>query len=170
MLSLGDLGWIQIANFVLTGLLSIAFAVGLRRVLHPGRAGTWGPVLLGVFGLGLILGGVFVTDPSLGFPAGAPEGMPTEVTWHSRVHDIAPGLAVDGIIVACLVFVRRFAGLRERGWQAYTASTATAVLALTAWPSLDGISVRLAVAVTLALAWTTALALHLRRRLGRPSS
>lgn len=170
MLSLGDLGWIQIATFVLTGLLSIALAVGTRRVLHPGRAGTWGPVLFALFGLGMIIGGVFVTDPSLGFPAGAPEGTPTEVSWHGRVHDLAPALAIDSLIIACFVFVRRFAGLGQRGWQAYTAATAVAVLLLTAWPSLDGISVRLAVAVTLALAWITAIAVHLRRRLGRPSS
>ena len=37
LLSLGDLGWIQIANFVVTGALFVACAVGLRRVLHPGR-------------------------------------------------------------------------------------------------------------------------------------
>ena len=37
MLSLGDLGWIQIANFMVSGLLIVAFAVGLRRVLYPGR-------------------------------------------------------------------------------------------------------------------------------------
>src|SRR5947207_11878704 len=36
MLSLGDLGWIQVANFVLTGLLVVALAVGMRRALHPG--------------------------------------------------------------------------------------------------------------------------------------
>ncbi len=37
MLSLGDLGWIQIANFEVTGLLVLACAVGMRRaraVLH----------------------------------------------------------------------------------------------------------------------------------------
>lgn len=168
LLSLGELGWIQIANFVLTGLLSIAFAVGVRRVLHPGRAGTWGPVLLAVFGLGMVLGGVFVTDPWLGFPAGVPE--PAGTSWHARVHDIAPALAVDSVIVACFVFVRRFAGLQLRGWQVYSAATAVAVLVLTGWPSLNGISVRLAVAVTLALAWITAIAVHLRRRLGQPSS
>jgi Protein of unknown function (DUF998) len=50
LLSLGDLGWVQIANFVVSGLLAIAFAVGSRRVLHPGRAGTWGPLLLGLYG------------------------------------------------------------------------------------------------------------------------
>ena len=170
MLSLGELGWIQIVNFVLAGLLSIAFAVGMRRVLHPGRAGTWGPVLFGVFGLGMIIGGVFVTDPSLGFPAGAPAGMPTETSWHARVHDIAPGLALDAMVIACFVFVRRFAGLRQRGLQVYSASTAVAVIVLTCWPSLDGISVRLAVAMALVLAWMTAIAVHLRHRLAQPSS
>jgi len=57
----------QITNFVLAGLLSIAFAVGMWLVLHPGLGGTWGPVLTAVFGAGLIVGGVFITDPSLGF-------------------------------------------------------------------------------------------------------
>src|SRR5687768_11354689 len=51
LLSLSDNGWIQIANFVLGGLLAIAFAVGTRRVL-TGRASTWGPRLLAVYGLG----------------------------------------------------------------------------------------------------------------------
>jgi hypothetical protein len=37
LLSLGDLGWIQIANFVVTGALFVACAVGLRRVLRRGR-------------------------------------------------------------------------------------------------------------------------------------
>jgi len=37
LMSNGDLGWIQISNLVVTGLLSILCAVGLRRVLHPGR-------------------------------------------------------------------------------------------------------------------------------------
>jgi len=40
LLSLGDLGWIQIANFVIAGLLAVAFALGLRRALRPGRGGT----------------------------------------------------------------------------------------------------------------------------------
>jgi hypothetical protein len=31
MMSLGDLGWIQIANFIVTGLLVIAGAIGLRQ-------------------------------------------------------------------------------------------------------------------------------------------
>ena len=34
----GDLGWIQVTNLIVTGVLVIAFAVGLRRVLTEGRA------------------------------------------------------------------------------------------------------------------------------------
>ena len=34
----GDLGWIQMVNLVLTGILVIAFSVGLGRVLATGRA------------------------------------------------------------------------------------------------------------------------------------
>src|SRR2546423_12738794 len=54
MLSLGDLGWIQTSNFVATGLLVLALAAGVRRALHPGRAGTWGPLLLGAYGVRLL--------------------------------------------------------------------------------------------------------------------
>ena len=31
LLSLGDLGWIQITNFVVSGLLLVAFGVGVAR-------------------------------------------------------------------------------------------------------------------------------------------
>jgi hypothetical membrane protein len=66
LLSLGALGWIQVTAFVVAGLLSLAFAMGLRQVLHPGPAGTWAPALVGIFGLGLVVGGVFRPDPALG--------------------------------------------------------------------------------------------------------
>jgi Protein of unknown function (DUF998) len=161
LLSLGELGWVQVTNFVVTGLLSIAFAAGMWRVLHPGRGGTWGPLLVGAFGAGLVLGGVFITDPSLGFPPGAPEAMPDHYSWHATVHNIAPGISLDALILACVVFVRRFAGLHNWRWVTFSAATAVAVLVLSWWPGLDGISIRLATAVTVALGWTTALAARL---------
>ncbi|MEW6405984.1 MAG: DUF998 domain-containing protein, partial [Chloroflexota bacterium] len=39
LLSLGDMGWIQISNFVLSGLLFLAFFAGLRRQLRGGAGG-----------------------------------------------------------------------------------------------------------------------------------
>jgi len=53
-LSLGDQGWMEIANFLVCGLLTLCFAVGLRQVLHTGRGSVWGPILLGVFSVALI--------------------------------------------------------------------------------------------------------------------
>jgi Protein of unknown function (DUF998) len=160
LLSLGDLGWIQIANFIVAGLLSVVFAVEMRRVLHPGRAGTWGPLLVGIFGLGLVIGGAFVSDPDLGFPPGVPPA--TNPSWHGIVHDIGPGVAFDALLLACLVLMRRFLGLRRRAWAAYCAATATTLLLLTWWPSTAGISLRLALAIVVGFGWMTALAVHLR--------
>jgi hypothetical protein len=68
LLTLGDLGWIQSANFVAAGALVAAFAVGLRRALR-GRGARSTPLLIAFFGLGLVVAGVFTPDPSLGFPA-----------------------------------------------------------------------------------------------------
>jgi hypothetical protein len=45
MLSLGDLGWIQIANFVLAGIFYILSGIGLRRQLPAGIGSTWAPRL-----------------------------------------------------------------------------------------------------------------------------
>jgi hypothetical protein len=44
----------QGANFVVTGLLVLAFAVGLRPALRRLGAGLWAPVLIGLVGVGLV--------------------------------------------------------------------------------------------------------------------
>ncbi|MEV0590647.1 DUF998 domain-containing protein [Nonomuraea cavernae] len=137
-LSLGDSGWIQTANFVVSGLLVLVSAVGLRRLLHPGPAGTWGPLLIGLYGFGLIWGGVFPTDPAAGFPPGTPDVV-SEPSWHGMLHNLAPVFTGLTLIVACLVFARRFARLGQRGWAAYCLVTAPAylVLGFAAFPLAD---------------------------------
>src|SRR5260370_1932684 len=67
-LELGAGGWIQIANYIVTGVLLLGFAIGLRRVLCTGRGSTWEPILLGIYGLTLLVTGLFLTDPVLGYP------------------------------------------------------------------------------------------------------
>jgi hypothetical protein len=52
-LAIGEYGWMQIANFVITGFLFLAFAIGLRQKLLPLGA-IWGPLIIGFFALGLI--------------------------------------------------------------------------------------------------------------------
>lgn len=123
LLSLGDLGWIQVTNFILTGVLAIMCAFGMRRVLYAGRGGTWGPLLIGVYGLGLILGGIFHPDPGLSFPPGAPAGIPTVMSWHAVLHSIFFYTAFLSLIVVSFIFARRFMSQGSRGWGIYCAVT-----------------------------------------------
>lgn len=58
-LEAGPNGWVQQANFVVFGLLTIAFAIGLHRGIRPTRAGIVGPAMLFVSGIGLLLAAVF---------------------------------------------------------------------------------------------------------------
>src|SRR5579884_3905954 len=114
LLSLGDWGWVQIVNFALAGVLNLLYAVGLWRRLHPGRAGTWGPILIGAYGLGLLLVSIFRTDPSNGFPPGVPAA--THPSWHGAIHALG-GLFIFLVLAAALaVFVRFFLTHRERWW------------------------------------------------------
>ncbi len=130
MLSLGDLGWIQVANFVVCGALIAVSAVGLRRALHPGRGGTWGPILIALFGLSLIGGGVFLADPGLGFPPGAPEGPPASVSTAGIVHGIAFGIGMLSLITSFFVFARLFARTGDRGWSRYSVVSGVLFLAM----------------------------------------
>lgn len=126
LLSLGNLGWIQIVNFALAGALNLLFAVGLWRQLHPGRAGTWGPILIGAYGLGLIIVSIFRTDPSNGFPPGIPAA--THPSWHGAIHALG-GLFVFVMLAAALaVFVRLFLARKEYWWAFYCLASAVLLL------------------------------------------
>ncbi|MGV9211485.1 DUF998 domain-containing protein [Micromonospora sp. RB23] len=157
LLALGDFGWIQVANFVLTGLLALAGAVGLRRALGGQPGGSWGPALIAVHGIGLIIGGVLVADPSMGWPAGAPEGAPDTLSWHAVGHGVGAGLAFGSLPIACLVFARAWWRAGQRGWAAFSVGSALAVVAILAWPDQDTLSVRMALACVVAFGWLTAL-------------
>jgi hypothetical membrane protein len=162
LLSLGDLGWIQIANFLVSGLLMLAFALGLRRALRGGRGGTWGPLLIAAFGAGLIIAGAFVPDGAWGFPPGATEGIPTQLSWHSALHGVGFTLAFGAVSVACVVFARRSLALGRRAMTAYDVVTAGVAIALSQWPGTDGAAVRYLAAAVIIWAWTVALALRIR--------
>lgn len=141
LLALGDTGWIQIANFVVTGTLYVAAAFGLRD------QGSWLPRLVGAFGIGLILAGVFVTDPGAGFPAGAPEGR-GDLTWHGLLHEVGFGVVQLAWIAAAITVAKRATGLPRWGTIATTALT----LAVAGWPNPDTLSVRLVIASALQFA------------------
>lgn len=170
LLSNGSLGWIQIANFLLTGAMVIACAVGLRRALGGGKAGTWGSLLLALFGLGMIGAGIFVADPMSSFPPGTPAGRPQSVSLHGMLHIVSAGIGFLGFAAACFVIGQRFAGERRRAWAWF--SRLTGVLFLVGFAGLasgsDSAVVVLGFWAVLLLAWgwLAALAVNLYRRMG----
>lgn len=127
-LSLGDWGWVQIVNFVLAGVLNLLYAWGLRRRLHPGRAGTLGPLLIGAYGLGLVTVGVFRTDPADGFPPGVVA--PAHPSWHGAIHALVAGLTFLALSAAIAVFVRFFLARKERWWAFYCLASAVLMLVI----------------------------------------
>lgn len=167
-LSLGEQGWMQITNFIVCGVLVLGFAVGLRRVLRPGKGSTWGPILLGIFGLCLIGAGIFPTDPILDYPPGAP-GTPT---LQGTIHVLLSLVAFTSLIAACFVLARRFAGDPAwRGWAFYSIATGILVLVffimadVVASPDLDapaGLFQRLSIIT--GWSWIGLLALRLMRK------
>ena len=104
LLSLGDGGWIQVANFIVCGLLYVAAGAGLRRATRA----TWGPILIACVGAGMVIGGLFSADPGLGFPAGAPAGQPTTMTWHAMLHLTGFGIGYSALVAACFVYARSY--------------------------------------------------------------
>jgi hypothetical membrane protein len=164
LLSVGEHGWIQVTNFILAGILSILFSMGMARVLTDGPGSRWGPRFCALFGIGLVIGGIFKADPALGFPVGAPEGYPSHLTSHAMVHAFAPPLAFLSLIGGLLVIARRFAaeGLRRT---AVVSRVAAAVCLVLSVPVGPGFSVRLFVAVAVAFACVAGYALYLLRQL-----
>ena len=156
LLSNGDLGWIQITNFVVTGLLVVAGAVGLRRAMGSGRGWRWAPRLVATYGVGLIAAGAFVADPMDGFPRGAPAGA-ADVSWHGMLHFLAGLIGFVALIAACFVVARRWAGQGQPGWALYSATTgvlfAAAFAGLASGSGLAWLNVAFAVAVVLGWAW-----------------
>lgn len=167
LLSNGEGGWIQVTNFVVTGILTTAAAVGARRRIGSLPGGTWWPRLIAGYGLSLIAAGVLVADPALGFPPGAPAGAPSEVTWQGLGHFMAGGVGFLAVTGACLVSSRVSTG----GWALFSAVTGAAFLAsflaVASGTAGEGRNVAFTAAVTLVWAW---LSLATARMLGSPSS
>jgi hypothetical protein len=106
LLSLGNLGWIQIADFVISGLLLIGASVGLKRSMK-GPGSVWAPRMILLYGIALIVGGVFTADAGLGFPPGAPPGAPEKMSAHGMIHAFAPIIGFLAVTVFFGVVGRR---------------------------------------------------------------
>jgi hypothetical membrane protein len=106
LLANGEHGWIQIANFIVVGVMLLAAAIGIRRLgVGHRKVG----VLIGVFGAGMIGAGLFSADPAYGFPAGAAVGQPLAISVHAALHLAFGSIGFLALIIATFVAARQLA-------------------------------------------------------------
>jgi hypothetical protein len=164
LLANGDFGWIQITNFVVTGLMTVAAAVGLRRASTAGRGSTWGPLLIAAYGVSLLAAGVFRADPAQGFPVGTPQ--PSTISWHGMLHFMVGGVGFLCLIVACFVLASRFTRDGQRGLAWFSRITGVVFLAGFAGiasGSHGPTTLAFVAAVLTVWAWLTTVSVHFYR-------
>ena len=155
LLSLGDGGWVQIVNFVLTGLLLVGAGVGLRRSSPGGAGTTWTALLVALMGAGLVIAGVFVTDAGAGFPAGSPEGAP-QLSWHGAVHEVGFVLTQLAFVVLAILVAVRSARSRRRGWMIASILALVAAIGVAAVGPAETTAIRLVISSAIELAFVAA--------------
>jgi Protein of unknown function (DUF998) len=142
----GDLGWIHSATLIVSGLLVVLGALGWRKSM---RNRAW--AFLAVYGLGMVVAGLFKADPGRGFPAGTPEVVPLSTA--GMVHFAAGGIGFVCLVIACflvgnrpsravgVIFAVGYAALIAGAGQAWSLLAFTAAVILAgvwiSWVSLE---------------------------------
>ena len=99
-LSLGPRGWIQMANFLVFGMLFFVFTRGVAAGFPTGKASRGGLTLLTIIAICYFISGPFVMDPT-GTPL-------NQVTVHGTIHGIAGAIVFVLMPISCFVYLRRF--------------------------------------------------------------
>jgi hypothetical protein len=123
-LALGPRGWVQTANFAVTGVLCLAGAAGLRQAGDRLAGCRSGPIMVAAAGAGLVGSAAFRTDPVGGYPPGTPD-MPAKFSRAGTVHNLAAIPVFFGLPAAAASYGWRSwrAGQRP-GFAIYCAATA----------------------------------------------
>jgi hypothetical protein len=171
LLMLGELGWLQALNLILSGLMTIAAALGFMRAMRGSRAAGWAGGLIGGYGICLIASGIFPPDPMAGFPPGA---TPSEPTTSGMLHFAFGAIGFLLLVAACFVVAAWCARREETSWAWYSrASGAVVVLGFAAggfMPSPVFAVVLLWIAVVAIWAWLAAASVHLYRTVPHPDA
>jgi hypothetical protein len=158
-LELGARGWIQRTNFIIMSAGMFAFAAGVQRSLDS----TSGPLLLAVFGSGLIIAGVFPPDPVRGYPPGAPIDREAALSRGAKIHDVSGPIMFLALLAASVALANQLGG----GWRLYTMLTAGIGFVLTVWTAVayqkDAANTGLVQRglIIVYWSWIVALAIHL---------
>jgi len=121
-LSLGPRGFVQIINFLVFGVLLLAFSRAVAAGFPEGRASRAGPKLIAVIGACILASGPAVMDP-----AGTP---PAAMSAHGILHQLFGAVVFTCMPASCFVFRRRFRA--DPAWQSlapWTLAAGTAIVA-----------------------------------------
>ena len=147
-LALGAYGWIMTMTFIISGLMLIIFASGLRLSLPRSRL-----TLIATFALflaGLALAGLaFTTDPTI---------RSTPATWHGQLHDLS--FVLLGITLMPAMILLGLAFRRSARWRSLSSYTwLTAFLAVPTF-SLKGAAFYIFLLAV--LVWSEIVAMRLK--------
>jgi Protein of unknown function (DUF998) len=174
-LAVGRDGWLQRANFIVTGSLFCIAADGLARSPKQTRGPRVVPPLIFGVGGGLIGSGLFVTDPVAGFPPSsadhdqadrAPSVVPTR---EGRLHNLCAIPIFDGIPTAALTWATFAVRRGQYRWAGYAVGSAIAMTsafvlfgaAFGGAPRLAGLGgVMQRVSIATGFGWLSALSLR----------
>lgn len=155
LLSLGGAGWVHVAVFILTGLMTAAAAIGYRRHL-PSGAGRRAWLFLLLYGILLIVAGIALPDA-----AGAGFSV------HGMLHLLAGGLGFIAFAVWSFAMARRLrAGASGSGAAVSVAVGVLLIVGFVAIAASGGSAVAtigLTVVVVLAWAWLTVVSVRMYR-------
>jgi hypothetical membrane protein len=164
LLANGPGGWVQVANFIVTGLMVTAAAIGYSRAMTTGAAARWVPRLLAVYGVALVAAGVFRADPMNGFPVGTPAGPPTPPSVHGMLHLVSAGIGFLALVAATCLFALRFRRAGRHGHAVFAAVTGAGFLvafaAVARGSTAPALNIALTAAIILTWIWLSVTSVH----------
>jgi hypothetical membrane protein len=178
-------GWLQRANFIVTGSLYCIAAHGLARSSRQTVGPRVIPVLTFGAGGGLICSGLFVTDPVAGYPPSPsdhnqPDRTPPVLPSRAgRLHNVSAIPTFFGIPIAALTCATSAAHRGEYRWASYSAGSAVAMMTTSVlfgaafggaprFEANGGVLQRLS--ITAGFGWLSALSLRAWRSARRASA
>ena len=150
-LARGPYGWAQVATFVITGLLIVVLAVGVRDQLPRRRASGFAVVLLALLGVALVLAAFRVDVPMLS--GGSP------ATWHGWIHSIAFLLIIATSVLTPLTMAVAVRG--DPSWRPIAVVSPVATALFVVFLLLPWGNASFLMAIVILFAWIAAIAVRL---------
>ena len=167
-LSLGEFGWTQVANFVITAILTLALAFGLWKALRSSGGSLWALILISFVAIGFLGTALFATDPLNRYPPGTPDIL-LPPTIRGSLHVFFASF-IFGLPAACFVLAGYFDSQDERTWAVYSRVSAITfiilyMITIAGFLQVDGLvnyaGLLQRISLTIILAWMTLLPIYL---------